>query len=313
MPDLDIEQHDQLITYLQTTGRIRADETPVDWFSDPARIQREALGLKHLQKLAPPGTTTPLIFEDPAENLLAMQAVPQPHDNLKTLFLSGTLDAKTIIAHASTLGGMIGWIHRESGKQNRTLAKIFDDRSYFESLRLEPYYLYSAQQQPRSQPFFERLVEATRKRRFTLVHGDFSPKNVLVHNNQLVLLDHEVIHWGDPAFDIGFMFAHLLSKARHLPAQRDTFLTAAHAFWETYRKQTRSVGWGKDFEVWSARHTLGCLLARVDGRSPLEYLTDAERESQRETTLHFMQRFMLAWPEEMVDLLDSYAAKLGKS
>src|SRR3954469_18181695 len=118
MPDdLDIEQPGALTTYLRATGRIPADEDPaitvlaggvsnrtvlvtrptgeswvvkqaleklrvaVDWFSDPRRIEREALALQHLPDLAPPGTITPLVFEDPANHLLAMQAVPQPHAN----------------------------------------------------------------------------------------------------------------------------------------------------------------------------------------------------------------------------------------
>lgn len=345
--ELDIENHESLLNYLRKSGRIATGESPrfttlaggvsnrtvlleresgeswvlkqalaklrvkVDWFSDPVRIEREALGLTHLSKLAPPGTITPLIFEDPAHHLLAMQAVPQPHDNLKTLYLSGTLPRETIVAHAATLGGLLGWIHRESGKQNRTLAKIFDDRTFFESLRVEPYYLFTATEQPRSKPFYDRLVEMTRQRRFTLVHGDFSPKNILVREGKLVLLDHEVIHWGDPAFDLGFMFAHLLSKAHHVSAQRDIFFDAARAFWNVYGKQTRSVGWNKDLAVHAARHTLGCLLARVDGRSPLEYLTPAERDRQREIVLNLMQRFLLAWPAPVTELIDEYAKKIS--
>jgi len=346
-PQLDIEQHDALITYLQQSGRIAPGQSPrcttlaggvsnrtvlvelpdgqawvlkqalaklrvkVDWFSDPARIHREALGLTHLAKVAPPGTITPLIFEDPAHHLLAMQAVPQPHENLKTLLLSGALAPAAVRAHAVTLGGMLGWIHRESGRQNRTLAKTFDDRTFFETLRLEPYYQYTATQQPASQAFYDKLVAATRTRRMTLVHGDFSPKNILVRGNDLVLLDHEVVHWGDPAFDLGFMLAHLLSKAHHLPEQREAFREAAHAFWHAYLKQTRSVGWNKDLDVWAARHAIGCLLARVDGRSPLEYLTPEQRDRQREKILYFMQRFVLAWPEGIEPFIDHFVAQIA--
>jgi aminoglycoside phosphotransferase (APT) family kinase protein len=225
--------------------------------------------------------------------------------------LSGTLDLKALAAHADALGDMLGWIHRESGTRNRTLAKLFDDRSYFESLRLEPYYVYTSTQQPRSKAFYDKLIDATRSRRHTLVHGDFSPKNVLVHEGTLVLLDHEVIHWGDPAFDVGFMLAHLLSKARHLPEHRSDFVIAAHKFWISYFIQIKKAGWRKDLEVWAARHTLACLLARVDGRSPLEYLTPIEREQQREDVLQLMQRFMLAWAVDVSELIDAYAEKLA--
>jgi len=154
---------------------------------------------------------------------------------------------------------------------------VFRDRSYFESLRLEPYYLFAAGQVPPAAPFLRQLVDATRSRRISLVHGDYSPKNMLIHAGALVLLDHEVIHFGDPAFDVGFFLAHLLSKARHLPSHRARLVEMSLAFWRRYRE-------GVEYEqadAMSARHTLGCLLARVAGRSQLEYLSDAERAAQR--------------------------------
>jgi hypothetical protein len=119
-------------------------------------------------------------------------------------------------------------------------------------------------------------VEETRARRLTLVHGDYSPKNILIHDGRLVLLDHEVIHFGDPAFDIGFSMAHLLSKARHLKDTRPTFAAAAEHYWKVY-----SQNGGLAAEGPSARHTMGCLLARVAGRSPLEYLDQEERRRQQ--------------------------------
>ena len=107
---------------------------------------------------------------------------------------------------------------------------MFDDRSFFESLRLEPYYLYTATQVPAGRDVpATSWSRDTRERRLTLVHGDYSPKNVLVHDDRLILLDHEVIHWGDPAFDVGFALTHLLSKAHHLPTHREAFARAAAA------------------------------------------------------------------------------------
>src|SRR4051812_7169919 len=96
--ELDIEQFDPLLEYLRATGHISRRETPVftrltggvsnrtvlverdagenivlkqalarlrvasEWLSDPRRIEREALGLTWLARLAPKGTTTPLVF-----------------------------------------------------------------------------------------------------------------------------------------------------------------------------------------------------------------------------------------------------------
>jgi aminoglycoside phosphotransferase (APT) family kinase protein len=97
------------------------------------------------------------------------------------------------------------------------------------------------------------------------------------------LLDHEVIHFGDPAFDIGFSMAHLLSKAHHLKAARPAFAAAAQHYWRVYAQ-----GGGLGAESPSVRHTLGCLLARVAGRSRLEYLNQEERYIQQNAVVSLM-------------------------
>src|SRR5205085_211857 len=108
------------------------------------------------------------------------------------------------------------------------------DTSFFESLRLEPYYAYTAERVPAARAFLNGLIAETRSNPVALVHGDFSPKNILVRSNKLVLLDHEVIHFGDPAFDLGFSLTHLLSKANHLSEHRDRFGKAAIRYWNAY-------------------------------------------------------------------------------
>ena len=132
-------------------------------------------------------------------------------------------------------------------------------------------------------------MEETRARRETLVHGDYSPKNVLVRDGKLVLLDHEVIHFGDPAFDLGFSLTHFLSKAHHLAGKRAAFAEVARFHWSTYREEVGDLPWTEDLEERAARHTLGCLLARVAGRSPLEYLDEGELALQREAVLALMR------------------------
>src|SRR5262249_18852415 len=157
-------------------------------------------GIEHLARLAPPGAITPLVFVDPAHHLLAMQAVPEPHENWKQMLLSGRIEND----HVEQFAMLLGTIHRRAAESSEPLCKLFDDRSFFESLRVEPYYEYTAGQEPQAAAFLHALIADTRKRHVTLVHGDYSPKNILVHDGRLILLDHEVIHWGDPAFDLGF-------------------------------------------------------------------------------------------------------------
>lgn len=310
--DLDIEQPEALLGYLRETGRIGPDEEPairvlaggvsnrtvlverasdeawvvkqalaklrvqVDWFSPPERIHREALGLRWLAELAPPGTTTPLVFEDHTFHLMAMEAVPQPHENWKTLLLGGRLDRD----HIAQFARLLGTIHRRGYERRRDVESLFADRGFFESLRLEPYYGYTATQVGAAETFLTELIAATLARRDTIVHGDYSPKNILVHDNRLILLDHEVIHFGDPGFDLGFSLTHLLSKAHHLPARRAAFAAAAADYWAIYRDTLGALPFAADLQPRAVRHTLGCLLARVRGRSPLEYMDAEERTRQ---------------------------------
>ena len=201
-------------------------------------------------------------------------------------------------AHVEQFGRLLGKIHRGGYERRAETAQVFGDRSFFESLRIEPYYLYTAAQTPEAKTFLKELVFETRLRQLTLVHGDYSPKNILIANERLVLLDHEVIHFGDPAFDLGFSLTHLLAKGHHLPAHRRAFADAAHAYWRAYRAALGTVRWSGDLEEFAVRHTLGCLLARVAGRSPLEYLTPAQAAWQRTAVL-----MMMANPPADVDEL----------
>ncbi len=320
VPDLDIEQPGALVDWLRDHGKIATGESPritvlaggvsnrtvlveresgeswvvkqaleklrvqVDWFSSPERIHREALGIRWLSELAPPGTITPFIFEDHESHLLAMAAVPQPHENWKTMLLRGDCDPD----HIDQFAHLLGTIHRESSLRLDDLIPVFGDRGFFESLRLEPYYEYTASQVSESADFYEALLAETRGINDTIVHGDFSPKNILVHDDRLILLDHEVIHIGDPGFDLGFGLTHLLSKAHHILEARSIFRNAARQFWRRYEKTVGSAEFARSLQPRAVKHTLACLLARVDGRSPLEYLSPDERSAQRRTVLNLM-------------------------
>jgi aminoglycoside phosphotransferase (APT) family kinase protein len=338
LENLDIEQRDALLAYLRRAGLIEAVETPhiryltggvsnrtalierangdawvlkqalaklrvpVDWFSSPERVHREALGLRWLTRLAPPGVIPGFVFEDYEHHLLIMQAVPQPHENWKNLLLAG----KLAHSHIDQFGHLLATIHRNAFERRQEVEPVFEDRSFFETLRLEPYYGYTATQVPDAASFLQRLIDETLSYRLTLVHGDYSPKNILVYQDSLILLDHEVIHFGDPAFDLGFSMTHLLSKAHHLVHQRTSFAGAAGRYWSVYLQTLGQVPWLGDLEGRAVRHTLACLLARVSGRSPLEYLGPEARLRQRETVLALLAHT----PTTMADLIHHFIERL---
>ena len=332
---IDIEDHAALLRYLRERRWIAADETPsfrtlrggvsnrtvwvgrgqaqdwvvkqalaklrvqIDWRSGPERIQREAAGMRWLGKLIP-GHVPALVHEDSENHILAMTAIPQPHSNWKTDLLAG----RTSLAFARSFGQLLARIH-QAAERYPQLREEFAERRFFEELRLEPYYGYSASQAPAAGAFLQQLISDTRRRQFALAHGDYSPKNALIHRDRLVILDYEVIHFGDPAFDIGFSLTHFLSKAHHLPSHRIALLDMARAYWDSYLANW-SMRCDDSLETYAVKHTLACLLARVAGRSPLEYLDGAQRARQKRIVEELIRENMKAAP----DLIDAFGAKL---
>jgi|ERR1700730_4420901 len=255
-----------------------------DWFSSPERIRVEAKALRWLNRLAPLGATPEFLWEDPANHLMAMEAVPEGHHNWKAVLLSGQIMPE----HFEQFGVLLGTIHRRSSEAAAEVRRVFQVRTHFETLRLEPYYIYTAEKTPGAARYLQALVRETRRHRLSLVHGDFSPKNTLIYRGRLILLDHEVVHFGDPAFDLGFALTHFLSKAHYLHNKRILLANFAKLFWQVYAREISLLTWASALEPRVVRHTLGCLLARVAGKSPLEYLAGAEVLRQRDVVLSLM-------------------------
>src|SRR5271154_6754989 len=170
----------------QALAKLRVN---ADWFSNPERIAVEAKALRWLNQAAPPGTTPAFVFEDLPNHLMGMEAIPEKHENWKSMLLSGQI----ISDHFEQFGALLGTIHRQSS-DCAELRNTFADTTHFESLRLEPYYLYTARQSPPAHAFLNALAGETLHHKDSLVHGDFSPKNTLLHCGKLILLDYEVFH-----------------------------------------------------------------------------------------------------------------------
>jgi 5-methylthioribose kinase len=287
----------------QALAKLRVN---IDWFSSPERIGVEAKALRWLNRLAPVGTTPAFIFEDMTNHLMGMEAIPDEHENWKSVLLSGQI----VSNHFEQFGLLLGAIHRKSSESGAEIRIAFADTTYFENLRLEPYYLYAAQQTQEAAAFLNALAQETLHHKDSLVHGDFSPKNTLIYRNKLILLDYEVVHFGDPAFDVGFALTHFLSKAHHMPKQRARLASNTELFWRVYHEEIARLNWGRALETRVVRHTLACLLARVSGKSPLEYLTPAEMGRQRDAVLALIAKPSSSVPDlitEFVHKIEAYA------
>lgn len=250
-----------------------------DWH---APVHRNAAEYAWLQVAADvvPESAIRLFGRSEIAHGFAMELVSDPGTYLwKTAMLSG----QPPIGEAKAVGGLIGRIHAAS-----TLASFdsspFQNRDDFRALRIEPYLTFTAKRHPSVSKQLTALADMLYGSAQVLVHGDVSPKNILIRAGGPVILDAECATMGDAAFDPSFCLNHLVLKAVHLPARRDEFLDEVIAFWAAYAPY---ISWEKAdlLEARICRLLPALMLARIDGKSPVEYLDEVSREHIRQLSL----------------------------
>ena len=273
----------------QSLGKLRVEQ---EWLSERSRIFREAAALRTLDRLLPAGSVPQVLREDRENYILVMSAAPAEAKMWKSLLFEGSISTATAGRIGSILGMMIArtWNSPEC-------ESLFGDQTVFDQLRIDPYYRSTALRHPDLATHFERLIAASKRRRVSLVHGDWSPKNFLVDGDNVMAIDFEVIHFGDPSFDAAFLLNHLLLKSYRFPRWRDQFQSAAQEFWRTLMEfLPPKCDW---FEQATIEH-LGCLLlARIDGKSPAEYITE---DRLKETIFHAAGRIIVNPPRTVLDV-----------
>jgi tRNA A-37 threonylcarbamoyl transferase component Bud32 len=250
----------------QALPRLRVVE---QWSAKRERTRAEAAALALAGRLTP-GFLPRVIDTDPQACAVVIEAAPEIWRDWKTTLLTGVSDP----AIAATLGRLLASWHART-HEDPDLVQPFCDLQPFEELRLDPYYHHTAERLPRLKGALLGLADSLRGRQRCLVHGDFSPKNVLVGSAGLWVIDFEVAHYGDPAFDLAFMTTHLVMKAVHRSEAHAGYAGCAEALWSSYRPAVPA-GLGID-EGYVLRHVGALLLARVYGKSPAEYLTTPEQ------------------------------------
>jgi aminoglycoside phosphotransferase (APT) family kinase protein len=233
-----------------------------DWYADIIRNRHEWEYIRYVAKFLP-GAVPALRQCSATDNYFAMEHLNGSFSNWKQLLLAG----KTDLEDASRAGKILGQIHRHSTGDAEAM-RLFNTTQNFYQLRIESYLLATGAKHPALRSQFE--AEATRLAgvRECLVHGDFSPKNILVSSERMVLLDCEVAWYGEPAFDIAFLLNHFFLKSLlHVP--RDICMRwMIEKFWFEYQNIRPS----PEVELRASRLLLMLMLARVDGKSPAEYL-----------------------------------------
>jgi tRNA A-37 threonylcarbamoyl transferase component Bud32 len=214
-----------------------------------------------------PGAAPPLLAHDPARGVFAMAFLPPTEYPLwKAELLAGRVD----VAFAGAVGDALGRIHRATAGDAVIAARFRTDET-FHALRLEPYLLATGEKHAHLKTRFLALAARTGSVHAALVHGDISPKNILMGPHGPVFLDAETAWYGDPAFDLAFCLNHLVLKALVRPREAGLLEASFAALREAYLAHVR---WEApaDLEARAACLLPALMLARVDGKSPVEYL-----------------------------------------
>lgn len=256
------------------------------WFANVERSWREAEVLRVCERLLDaqpacpgsfPATTPRILFEDRTNYLFAMGAAPDPCRVWKQDLLAGKIDP----AVARACGELLGSLHAGSW-QEASIAAELGDRTLFEELRVDPYYRTLARAVPASREPIEALAASLAAHPRSLVHADFSPKNLLLFAGGMMMVDFETGHYGDPAFDLGFFLSHLVLKAcYHVPRHAEC-LALSQTFRAAYDERLLPrIGQAELAALWrrGIQNFAGCAWARIDGKSPVEYLDDPARRN----------------------------------
>ena len=273
----------------QSLGKLRVE---ADWRSSRERIFREADSIEALGPVLGESALPAIIHRDPDHYFIIMTAAPVGSRMWKKLLLEGQVDLQ-VARWAGTSLKQLGI--SAAGKE--FVRERFEDCTVFDELRLDPYYRTKAARHPDLREKFDRLIAETLEIRTGLVHGDYSPKNMLVQDGKIFLIDFEVIHWGDPTFDTGFFLNHLFLKSFYQPRFARQYFAAIGEFWKGFVED--GVPRARELQEMTIRH-LGCLmLARIDGKSPAEYIRD---EATRNRVRNVATRIILEEPENLVDV-----------
>jgi aminoglycoside phosphotransferase (APT) family kinase protein len=273
-----------------------------DWRAPVTRNLYEARWMRRANA-AVPGAAPDVLGQDKESGALAMQYLPiENHPLWKNELRDGRADPD----FAAHVARSLVRIHAATAADPQVAAEFPTDEIFFD-IRLEPYLIASARAHPDRAQALASLVATTQANKCALVHGDVSPKNILVGPAGPVFLDAECAWWGDPAFDLAFCLNHLLLKCLWTPAARAGFLTCFDALAAAY---LAGVAWeaAAVLEARAAHLLAGLFLARVDGKSPVEYITcERDKDRVRRTALA-----LLAAPvDRLGEVRSAWAREIG--
>ncbi len=282
----------------QALPRLQVED---EWVSDVERIEREVDCQEFLGWLLGSDVIPAVVFRDRENHTYMMRRAPRAQGNWKGLLLAGDASPEP----ARRAGEILGTVHAQTagdpGCQQR-----FGGKRFFVQLRLDPYYGKLTAEYPSLQPTLQKLSQELLEGERCFVHGDYSPKNMLVRKNLLTLVDFEVGHYGNPVFDLGFFLTHLFLKTLKHRARFLAYQGLIRVFWNTYASILDRLN-AQELERAFLPHLGAIMLARVDGKSKVDYLNEGEKEWVRRFTPPLIHGELSTLP----DVLDNFAEKVG--
>ena len=247
-----------------------------DWRAPVERNHSEAEWLRVVGDLVPEAVPK-VVCEDQAAGWFVMEYLPpDQYPVWKSLLRDGAIDS----SFAAMTGAQLARIHAATANR-ADLARRFANAHIFYPIRPEPYLIATGRAHPDLAARLQDLSVATMNTRLALVHGDVSPKNILAGPCGPVFLDAECAWYGDPAFDLAFVLNHLLLKCVWRPQWTGRYLRCFDALRDAYLE---GVNWEPraGMEMRTAQLLPGLLLGRIDGKSPVEYITgDTDKNTVR--------------------------------
>lgn len=274
----------------------------IDWQAPPDRSAAEYAWLEVAGR-AVPGCAPAVYGHDTDANGFAMEFI---HGDDVYLWKEALLSGEPSRNEGHKLGEVLGTLHALTAQSSFDRAP-FENQADFYALRLEPYLAFVASVHTALATPLRRLIASLQHNDRVLVHGDVSPKNLLFRGGQPVFLDAECATMGDPSFDVSFCLNHLLLKAFHMPdrvevlRQEGKNLWAAHAAHVTWEDTAA-------LEARICRLLPALMLARVDGKSPVEYLSEPASDRIRD----FATRMIEAAPVSLEELLSEVTNAVGE-
>jgi 5-methylthioribose kinase len=301
---LRVETAETCFVVKQSRPQLRTRDA---WYSDLDRVYREQEVMEALGPLLPPLTVPQVLFADRDNYAFAMSHAPEGAVSWKSELLAGQVDP----ALGERAGRVLGLMHEGSAREAEKF-RAFADHVVYEQLRIDPFYRRIQERRPEVADEVGKIIEQMLTLQEALCHGDYTPKNMLLHDRGFMLVDYETAHFGDPTMDLGLFLAHLTLKAARLPQRRHDYFRLMRAFCKGYREPAQFRP-ADELERRGVQHLGVCLLARIDGTSPVEYLTDEpKRDAMRRLGRSILQWGIGRW-DDAWSCAESELAALAES